>query len=230
MRHVPSALMLFAAGFGTRMRHMTARQPKPLVPVGGRPLIDCALDLAREVDASPIVANLHYLPEMLEAHLQGSEVKTVREEPDILDTGGGLRNALPLLGRDPVFTLNSDAIWAGPNPLRLLLDAWDPEKMDALLICVPMAQVQGRDGAGDFAMDADGRLSRGGDTVYGGAQIIRTDLLHDVEDAAFSLNVVWDMIHTRQRLFGLRYPGQWCDVGHPEGIAQAEAMLAHSDV
>ncbi len=222
--------MLFAAGFGTRMRHLTAHQPKPLVAVGGRPLIDHALGLVHEVNASPIVANLHYLPEMLEAHLRGSDVQTLREEPDILDTGGGLRHALPLLGRNPVLTLNSDAIWAGPNPLRLLMDAWDSQQMDALLICIPMAQVHGREGEGDFAMDADGRLRRGGDTVYGGAQIIKTDLLHDIEDAAFSLNVVWDMIHVRQRLFGLRYPGLWCDVGHPEGITQAEAMLAHSDV
>lgn len=222
--------MLFAAGFGTRMQHLTADRPKPLVPVAGRPLIDRALDLAMDVGADPIVANLHYRPEMLEAHLQSTPVQTVRETPDILETGGGLRNALPLLGADPVVTLNPDAIWAGPNPIRMLLDAWNPEQMDALLICVPLTQVHGRKGGGDFSIDADGHLHRGGNTVYGGAQITKTDLLHKVPDAAFSLNVVWNMMTDRDRLFGLTYPGEWCDVGHPEGIEDAEAMLARAHV
>lgn len=222
--------MLFAAGFGTRMQHLTADRPKPLVPVAGRPLIDRALDLATDVGADPIVANLHYRPEMLEAHLQLTSVQTVRETPDILETGGGLRNALPLLGTDPVVTLNPDAIWAGPNPIRMLLDAWNPKRMDALLICVPLTQVHGRNGGGDFSIDADGRLHRGGNTVYGGAQITKTDLLHEVSDAAFSLNVVWNMMAKRDRLFGLTYPGEWCDVGHPEGIEDAEAMLARAHV
>ena len=218
--------MLFAAGFGTRMQHLTAHQPKPLVQVAGQALIDHAVHIGQDAGADPIVANLHYLPHMLETHLQGSGVRTLREAPDILETGGGLRNALPLLGPDPVATLNTDAVWAGPNPIRMLMDAWDPAQMDALLICVPMDHVHGRDAGGDFSIDAAGRLHRGGDTVYGGAQILKTDLLHDVPDAAFSLNVVWNMMAQRDRLFGLPYPGHWCDVGHPGGIAQAETMLA----
>lgn len=222
--------MLFAAGFGTRMRHLTAHQPKPLVKVAGRALIDHALALGREVGAAPVAANLHYLPEMLEAHLQGQNVHTLREEQEILETGGGLRNALPTLGNDPVATLNTDAVWAGPNPLRLLMDAWNPEVMDALLICVPLAQVHGRDGPGDFRIDDAGRLHRGGDTVYGGAQILKTDTLSDVKDRAFSLNVVWNAMGGRNRLFGLTYPGHWCDVGHPEGIMEAEAMLVQHGV
>lgn len=222
--------MMFAAGFGTRMRHLTAHQPKPMVKVAGRPLIDHALELASAVKAQPIVANLHYLPEPLEAHLHGTGVITVREQPDILETGGGLRNALPHLGPDPVVTLNTDAVWAGPNPIQLLLDAWDPAQMDALLICVPRNRVHGRDGAGDFRIDDDGRLHRGDDTVYGGVQILKTDLLHQVGEAAFSLNVIWNMMHARGTLFGLPYPGDWCDVGHPKGIDAAETMLANADV
>ncbi|MFL4469392.1 nucleotidyltransferase family protein [Tateyamaria armeniaca] len=230
MRHHPPALMLFAAGFGTRMKHLTAHQPKPLIKVAGRALIDHALDLARGVRADPIVANLHYLPELLEQHLNGTSVLTIREEPEILETGGGLRNALPQLGTGPVTTLNSDAIWAGPNPLRLLLDAWDPAAMDALLVCVPLERVHGRTGRGDFDIDAAGRLHRGGDSVYAGAQIMKTDLLKTVPDKAFSLNVVWNMMADQQRMFGLTYPGHWCDVGHPGGIAEAEAMLERGDV
>ena len=230
MPHDPPALMILAAGFGTRMRHLTTYQPKPLIKVAGRALIDHALDLGRDAGAAPIVANLHYLPEMLESHLQGSDVRTIREEPDILETGGGLRNALPLLGTDPVATLNSDAVWAGPNPLRLLMNAWDPGRMDALLICVPMQRAHGGDGKGDFDIGDDGRLHRGGDTVYGGAQILKTDLLESVSDKAFSTNIVWNMMAKRERLFGLPYPGHWCDVGHPDGIAEAEAMLVQHGV
>ena len=217
--------MLFAAGFGTRMKHLTAHQPKPLVKVAGRALIDHALALASDVQAAPIVTNLHYLPDMLEQHLSGTNVHTIREEPDILDTGGGLRNALSHLGADPVLTLNSDAVWSGPNPLGLLIDAWDPMKMDALLICVPMARVHGRKGKADFDIDQTGRLHRGNETVYGGAQILKTDLLETVSDKAFSLNVVWNKMADQGRLFGLPYPGHWCDVGHPDGSAEAEAML-----
>lgn len=225
MRHDPIALMLFAAGFGTRMKHLTAHQPKPMVKVAGRALIDHALELAHGVAAAPIVTNLHYLPHMLEKHLAGTDVRTIREEPDILDTGGGLRNALPHLGINPVLTLNSDAVWAGPNPLQMLIEAWDPSRMDALLICVPMARVHGRGGMGDFDIDPNGRLHRGSETVYGGAQIMKTDLLETVSEAAFSLNVVWNEMAKDGRLFGLSYPGHWCDVGHPGGIAEAEAML-----
>lgn len=222
--------MLFAAGFGTRMGALTAHQPKPLIPVAGRPLIDHALALANDVRANPIIANVHYLPNMLEAYLDNSAVQTIREEPDILDTGGGLRNALPLLGRDTVVTLNSDAVWSGPNPVAMLQDAWEPERMDALLICVPMAQVHGRLSGGDFDIDQNGHLHRGGSTVYGGVQILKTALLHEVAETAFSLNVVWNMMAENNRLFGLRYPGHWCDVGHPGGIAEAEQMLADTRV
>lgn len=230
MRHAHPALMIFAAGFGTRMLHLTAHQPKPLVKVAGRALIDHAVTLGQDAGATPIVANLHYLPDMLEEHLKGSDVHTLRELPDILETGGGLRNALPVLGSAPVATLNSDAVWAGPNPLRLLMNAWDPTRMDALLICIPMEQVHGREGAGDFRIDDEGQLHRGGNTVYGGAQILKTDLLEQVPDAAFSLNVVWNIMAKNNRLFGLPYPGHWCDVGHPAGITEAEEMLAQHHV
>ena len=222
--------MIFAAGFGTRMKHLTQSQPKPMIPVAGKPLIDHALEVADAVKPPRVVVNLHYLPDVLEAYLSDRHVTTLREEPDILETGGGLRNALPLLKSDPVLTLNPDAVWAGSNPLRLLLDAWDPAQMDALLTCVPLAQVHGRNGGGDFHIDQDGRLHRGGDMVYGGAQIMKTSLLHEVEESAFSLNVPWNMMAAQGRLFGLPYPGHWCDVGHPEGITIAENMLRDEHV
>jgi MurNAc alpha-1-phosphate uridylyltransferase len=217
--------MLFAAGFGTRMKHLTAHQPKPLVQVGGKALIDHTLDLARDIAPKTIVANLHYLPHMLVDHLAGSEVQAITETPDILETGGGLRDALPILGNAPVITMNTDAIWQGSNPITLALEAWDPDKMDALLVCVPVAQTVGYVGDGDFTIAADGRLLRGAGNVYGGVQIVKTDGLAAIKDSAFSLNVLWNQMLKDGRLFGVSYPGRWCDVGHPGGIELAEEMM-----
>ncbi len=218
-------VLLFAAGFGTRMKHLTADRPKPMVQVGGNPLIDHALGLAKEVKPPVIVANLHYRPETLLAHLEPLGVQTIVETPDILETGGGLRNALPLLGDGPVITMNTDAIWRGPNPLRLMLDAWDPKKMDALLMGIPPERALEHSGNGDFTLAADGRLNRGEGVVYGGVQIIKTDLLSDINKNSFSLNLVWDKMLENQTVFGLSYEGKWCDVGHPDGVKTAEGLL-----
>jgi len=228
MRPRRHALMIFAAGFGTRMGALTATRPKPLIPVSGVPLIDRALALAREAGAEPVVVNTHYLGGQIAAHLAGSGVAISDEPGEILETGGGLRKALPLLGAGPVMTLNPDAVWLGPNPLLQLAAAWDDDRMDALLLVQPMARVRGRVGGGDFAMDADGRIRRdrgAGGVVYLGAQIIRTGGLGEVAETAFSLNLVWDRMIAGGRAFGLIYDGDWCDVGSPEGLAAAEAML-----
>ncbi len=226
MNKDPQAVMIFAAGFGTRMGALTRNTPKPLINVAGRPLIDRALDLAQAVHPRRIVANLHYLPDQLEAHLAPKQVLTTREEPDVLETGGGLRAALPLLGSGPVFTLNPDAIWSGPNPMELLKQAWDPDKMDALLMCVPIDQTIGHTGTGDFTADPDGRISRGPGLIYGGTQIMKTEGLAAFPQKAFSLNLSWDQMHQAGRLFGLTYPGRWCDVGRPEGIVLAERLIS----
>lgn len=220
---MPDSVMLFAAGFGTRMGALTSAQPKPLIEVAGKPLLDHALALTEGIPTR--VVNAHYRAEQIEAHLTGTGVHVSTETPEILDTGGGLRQALPILGAAPVYTLNTDAIWSGPNPLTLLRDAWDPDRMDALLLCVPLARAVGREGGGDFALQEDGRLTRGGDFVYTGAQILRTEGLHAIPDRAFSLNRLWNEQAGRDRLFGLPYPGRWCDVGHPAGITLAEEML-----
>ncbi|MEO9779509.1 MAG: nucleotidyltransferase family protein [Sedimentitalea sp.] len=230
MKQSPDAVMLFAAGFGTRMAPLTDHCPKPLIPVSGKPLIDHALALASPINPTRIVANTHYLPDQMADHLRPLGVTLSPEQPDILDTGGGVRAALPLLGDGPIYTLNTDAIWAGPNPLALLRDAWSPEQMDGLLVCVPIGRTVGRVGNGDFDVDDSSRISRGTEFVYGGAQIIKTDLLHGIPDKAFSLNLIWDKMLKAGKLFALRYPGRWCDVGHPAGIGLAEDMLRQSNV
>lgn len=226
----PRSLMLFAAGFGTRMGALARDRPKPLIRVAGKALIDHALDLAAAVAPDKIVANAHYKAEMLADHLRQKGVDLSVETPDILDTGGGLKHALPLLGAGPVFTMNSDAIWVGPNPLELLARAWDPEKMDALLACVRLENCIGRAGGGDFTLDADGRITRGGDMVYGGAQILKTDRVAAEPESVFSLNRIWDAMAADGRLYGLACPGQWCDIGTPDGIGLAENLLSETDV
>lgn len=226
MTDTPNAVMMFAAGFGTRMGELTKDRPKPLIEVAGQALIDHALDHVEALEPERVVANLHYRADQLAAHLIPKGVLLSREEPEILETGGGLRAALPLLRSNPVFTMNTDAIWAGPNPLTLLQQAWDPERMDALLICIPIGRTIGHGGDGDFTADADGRITRGPGLVYGGAQIIKTDGLQDFAEPAFSLNLLWNRMHAQSRLFAVEYPGRWCDVGRPEGIALAEGLLA----
>ncbi|MEP5731278.1 MAG: nucleotidyltransferase family protein [Sulfitobacter sp.] len=222
--------LMFAAGFGTRMKKLTQDRPKPLIEVAGRPLIDHALDLAQQESCDPIVANLHYKADMLSAHLSAKDVRTVIEAPHILETGGGLRNALSILGNHPVVTLNTDAVWAGPNPVALLRNFWNPDKMDALLICIPRENAIGYQRSGDFLLSETGKIKRGPGLVYGGVQIIKTEELSDITETAFSLNLLWDRMLRSDRLYGLCYPGKWCDVGHPEGIKMAEKMLENDHV
>lgn len=229
MQHAPRALMLFAAGLGTRMGKLTAARPKPMIPVAGRPLIDHALDQA--VGVERIVVNLHYRPDQIRAHLAGREkIAFSAETETILETGGGLRKALALLQSGPVFTLNSDAVWTGPRATQTLTGAWDPALMDALLLLVPRERAVGHTGPGDFLIDRAGRLTRGPGLVYSGAQIIRTDGLHAIPEQVFSLNRLWDQMAAKGRLFGVIHPGGWCDVGRPDCIPLAEAMLRGADV
>lgn len=219
-------MMLFAAGKGTRMAPLTDTTPKPLIPVSGQPLLDRALDLARAGGARRIVVNIHHLGDQIARHLSGSEVMVSDETDLLLDTGGGLRRALPLLGPGPVLTLNPDAVWTGPNPVAALRAAWDGGRMDALLMLVPLDRARGRIGGGDFTLDGDGRISRGGDLVYTGCQIIRTEGLAAIPEQVFSLNLLWDRLLAQGRVFGMVHKGDWCDVGRPDCIPLAEAMLA----
>ncbi len=222
--------MLFAAGFGTRMGALTADLPKPLVPVSGKALIDHTLDVVRAYRPEKIVANCHYLPDQIRQHLAGTEVAISLEYPDILETGGGLRAALPLLGSGPVFTMNSDAIWRGPNPLKLLADHWRADDMDALLLCIPKERAKGHTGSGDFLIDTAGHVQRGQGQVYTGLQIIKTDSLASIPRSSFSLNLVWDDMLSRDRLCAVTYGGRWCDVGRPDSIKLAETLLQGDDV
>lgn len=227
----PLGLMLFAAGRGTRMAPLTDRVPKPMIPVAGEALIDRALRLARDGGAGRIVVNIHHLGQQIADHLAGAADIAISDESDaLLETGGGLRKALPLLdpGMGPVLTLNPDAVWTGPNPIAALLAHWpeaEARGAEGLVMLVPAGRATAYHGAGDFALDEAGRIARGGPFVYGGAQVIRPNGLAAIEAEAFSLNRLWDAQIARGALHGLVHPGGWCDVGRPDCIPLAEALL-----
>ncbi|WP_426032372.1 nucleotidyltransferase family protein [Cypionkella sp. TWP1-2-1b2] len=223
----PLPLMLFAAGFGTRMGALTANRPKPLIGVAGKPLIDHALAVADTAGITKIVINLHYLGSQIADHLQNRDVLLSWERDLILETGGGLKAALPLLGDGPVLTLNTDAVWSGQNPLTQLLNAWDPAKMDVLLLLLPAEAAVGHSGNGDFQLDLQGHISRANGVsapIYLGAQILKTQALSAISEPVFSLNRLWDIAIANKRAYGLIHQGGWCDVGRPEGIALAESL------
>lgn len=222
---LPRAALLYAAGFGTRMQPLTLERPKPLIEVAGKPLLDHALDLLADQPLEAVVVNTHYKAGMIARHLHRRDIAISHEDPDILETGGGLKQALPLLGPSPVFTLNTDAVWLGANPITALADAWDPARMDALLLCVPKSNAEGHKGDGDFLLDPDGRISRGPGLIYTGVQIIKTDALADMPAGQFSLWDLWTPMLRAGRMYGLPHEGKWCDVGYPAAIATAEAML-----
>jgi MurNAc alpha-1-phosphate uridylyltransferase len=220
--------MIFAAGFGTRMGALTKDTPKPLIRVGGRALIDHALALRGPANIQKTVVNLHYLGAQIEQHLAGQDVILSWERDQILDTGGGLRAALPLLGDESVLLLNSDAVWTGANPLTQLLAAWQPERMDSLLLLLAREDALGHSGSGDFLLAPDGRISPAKGVqapIYLGAQIQKVSSILAISETVFSLWKVWDQQIAMGRAYGIIHQGGWCDVGHPEGIAMAERLL-----
>lgn len=227
--------MVMAAGKGTRMRPLTDTMPKPLVPFAGKPLIDHVLDRLEEAGIEEAVVNVHHFADMLEAHLAARKSPRIvisDERAELLDTGGGTKKALPLLGEEPVLTFNSDSVWAeelGSN-LGELIAAWDPERMDALLMLADTARTIGYVGRGDFTMDASGLLARRGPSttapfMFAGVQIVKPALFADGPAGPFSTNLVWDRLIEKTRLFGHRMTGTWMHVGAPDDLAEAEAFL-----
>lgn len=192
-------------------------------------MIDHALKIVNGAGIETVVVNTHYLPEMLSAHLADRNI-TLSNEADILETGGGLKHALPILGTDPVFTFNTDAIWTGANPLITLANAWNPDKMDALLLLVSRKNAVGYTHSGDFLQAKDGTIKRGAGAVYTGAQIIKTEGLENISQSKFSLHALWDQMYDAGRIYGVTHAGGWCDVGTPAGIGLAEKMLEGNDV
>lgn len=233
---VPRTAMVMAAGLGKRMRPLTATKPKPLIEVGGKPLLDHVLEKLRAAGVERIVINVHYLADSLEAHLRngasGLEIAVSDERGQLLETGGGLIKAEPMIDCDPFLALNSDNLWVdGPaDTLKLLASHWDGERMDALLLLVPQARALNHKGMGDFHMDRAGRVRRRAPNkvapfVFTGIQMISKRLLRDPPEGAFSTNILWDRAVEEGRCFGAVHQGLWFDVGTPGSIKQTEAAL-----
>ncbi|MES2121122.1 MAG: nucleotidyltransferase family protein [Pseudomonadota bacterium] len=228
--------MIMAAGLGKRMRPLTATRPKPLIEVGGKALLDHVLERLRTAGVKKVVVNVHYLADALEAHLasrdHGLEVVISDERSLLLETGGGLKKAEPLIDCDPFLALNSDNLWIdGPaDTLRLLASQWDGSKMDALLLLVPQARALNHNGIGDFHMDAEGRLRRRERShvapfVFTGIQMASKRLLREAPDGPFSTNILWDRAIEEGRCFGAVHQGLWFDVGTPQAIPMTEAAI-----
>ena len=235
---VPTAAMVMAAGLGKRMRPLTATRPKPLIEVAGQTLLDHTIEHLKTAGVKKAVVNVHYLADALEAHLrtrvQDIEIVVSDEREQLLETGGGLVKALPLIDADPFLCINSDNLWIdGPvDSLRLLASNWDDARMDALLLLVPLARATGHGGQGDFHMNATGALRRRkrgavAPFVYTGIQMISKRLFQgELPEGAFSTNLLWDRAMEAGRCFGAVHQGLWFDVGTPQNVKKTEAALA----
>lgn len=236
--------MVLAAGLGMRMRPLTDHLPKPLVALAGRPLIDHVLDRLAAAGVRRAVVNVHYCAEALEAHLAARAARGVGpslalsdERGLLLDTGGGVRKALDLLGKEPFFAHNSDSVWIEEDgapeqgaTLARMIAAWDAGRMDALLLVAPRSGCLGYDGRGDFDIDEDGRLSRRrrdgtAGCVFAGVSILTPRLFAGAPDGPFSLNVLFDQAIAAGRLFGVIHRGLWMHVGTPEALDAAAARI-----
>lgn len=227
--------MVLAAGLGTRLRPITDHTPKPLVAIAGRTLLDRGLDALARAGVTRVVVNVHHLGDQIIAHLSQRhdlDILVSDERGQLLDSGGGVVKALPLLGADPFFLVNADTFWIDgsvPDLDRLAL-AWRRGSMDILLMLVDPEQAHGHMGGGDFSMEADGTLRRArgadGALIYAGAAIIDPRVLAGAPATPHSLNVHFDRAIAARRLFGLRMDGTWITVGTPDAIAAAEAVVA----
>ena len=228
--------MVMAAGLGTRMRPLTDHKPKPLVEVAGKPLIEYAFDKLRLTGVGKAVVNVHYLPEQVEAYVADCasdlDITISDERAQLLETGGGLVQALPLIGGDPFYCINSDAIWTDGeiDGLTRLAQGWDAETMDGLLLLVPRARAFNHRGNGDFSIDDEGRPVRRGEAphapfVYTGIQLLSHAFLDDAPTGPFSTNILWDRAIAKGRLFALEHLGDWFDIGSPAAIAPTEEAL-----
>lgn len=224
--------MILAAGRGERLRPLTDTMPKPMIPVAGRSMIDRSMDRLAKHGVRRIVVNVHHLGEQIAAHL-GSRAQIVREDR-LLETGGSVKNALPLLGDGPYFILNGDGLWRdGAQPMLSRMEAaWDPARMDALLLLHPIETAIGREAKdrGDYFLEADGRARHRGSAasapyLFASVSICDSRLMRNSPDGPFSLLKLWTRVEAEGRLFGLVHDGDWFHVGTPQALAEAERLL-----
>ncbi len=233
----PAKAMVLAAGLGLRMRPLTDNMPKPLVEVAGRTLLDHVLDRLGAAGVSEAIVNVHYLPDQIIDHVASRKRPRViisDERDKVLGTGGGVVNALPLLGEAPFFHVNADTMWIDGvrSNLARLAETFDPARMDILLLMAPTTSSIGYGGSGDYAMLPDGALRKRKEHqvvpfVYAGVAILSPSVFADAPSGEFSLTKMFDRANAQERLFGLRLDGVWMHVGTPDAVhAAEEAFLA----
>lgn len=232
---MPHTAMVLAAGLGTRMRPLTDATAKPLIEVADRSMIDRLLDNLSAAGVKQVVVNVHWCADLVESHLQDRhdlQVVISNERREVLETGGGLAKARPLLGNDPVLVVNTDAFWApaGPEPLRDLALAFDPDRMDELLLLADTKRCLGFPGPGDFFLDEAQTLSRRGDAptapwAYAGVRILKPQLYDDAPVEPFSANRIWNELLPKGRMCGLPLDRFWLHVGDPQALKDAEFWL-----
>ena len=231
----PKTAMILGAGLGNRLRPLTDHLPKPLLQFAGRTVIDHALDKLAAAGIERVVVNVHHKAAMLRGHLVSRESPAIAisDESDLLlDTGGGVANALSLLGAEPFFVVNGDTLWfdAGPDSLAVMIREFDPARMDALLMLHPTINATGYAGVGDFNMEPDGMLVRRPEHevapfVFAGVQILSPTLFEGCPAGPFSLNLLYDKAAENGRLFGIRQDGDWMNLNTMEGlVATAQAL------
>lgn len=223
--------MILAAGLGQRMRPLTDTLPKPLLSVGGRTMLDRAFDHLERAGVSRIVVNAHYLAPLITEHVKNHHPQALlSHEETLLETGGGVKHALPLLGDNPFFVLNGDSIWTGTESLKQMNEKWDEAHMKALLLLIPRERAHRYEGLGDFHMDLQGRLTRpqkGEEApyVYIGAHILTPHLFEKTPVGAFSLNLVWNQALEEGQLYGHLHEGEWYHMSTPQDLEKYSPLL-----
>lgn len=238
LSYFPKKAIILSAGLGTRMRPLTDNLPKPLVDVAGKPLIDWSIQLLAEAGLEEIIVNTHYLAEKLEAHLATIQTPTIRisHEETLLETGGGIKKALPLLGDEPFFAFNSDtiALHGAASYLWRLARRWNPDEMDALLLLTPTSTASGYKGQGDFMLGGTGEIRRRkshetAPFVFSGVQLLHPRYFEGAPEGAFSMNVLYNRgVHENgvlDRVRGIAHDGLWLHVGDPQGKEAADRIL-----
>lgn len=233
-KSISETAMVLAAGLGMRMRPLTLSTPKPLLKVGGKALIDYALDKLVNAGIKRAVVNTFYLAEQIEAHLAArKDIEIIiSRENELLDTGGGIKNALHYFGEKPFFVFNADLPWfdEGEPSLERMKKAWNPEAMDILLLVMPTAKARGFPDKGDFMMESNGRLWRKNAPhllthVWISAQIMKPQLILEVQEKVFSNNMIFDVVEEKNKLFGIVHEGSCYHVGTPSDFAEANRLL-----
>ncbi|MES0810200.1 nucleotidyltransferase family protein [Roseibium sp. SCPC15] len=238
-RFRPSNAMILAAGLGKRMRPITATTPKPLIEVNGQALIDHGLDRLVAAGVKTCVVNVHYLADLVEVHVRRRndiDIVVSDEREQLLETGGGIKKALPLLGDEPFFQLNADTCYwiEGVKPnLEHMIEAWDEDRMDVLLLVAETVKSVGYSGRGDFEMARDGSLTRRSEKgvtpfAYAGAAILHPRIFDGAPEGPFSMNTLFDRAIENGRLFGVQMEGLWLHIGTPDAISAAEYAVRES--